>query len=466
MSGLFQGLEVGKRALLTHQLSLSTIGHNMANVGTAGYTRQRTRVSSATPIELANYNVGNGVTVQSIEHIRDLFLTSQYRRENKSLGEWNYKEKTLSQIESFFAEPSDNSLGDTMNKFWDSWSSLASGDADSSTPRNQILSDATTMINSFHSLDNQLRQLLATTDHDVEMRVNEINLYTRQIANLNRLVASEELGGKHANDLRDQRDLLIDELSKLIDVTTREKSNGTTTVFISGLAVVENDDTFELGTNVVKSGTNSAIREIIWKDTKTKVKITGGETKGLLEMRDKIVPGYIERLDELAAAIVEEVNAVHRAGTDLHGNTGLNFFDPANTTAATISLDTQLANDSSRIAASLSGEIGDSSNALAIHDLRNMLIMDSGSATVSDSYNSLVGKVGVQTNEAMTYKANYETLMQQIEISRQSVQGVSLDEEMANLTKMQHAYNAAARVITVMDEALGTLIQGMGVVGR
>ncbi|MEZ5359437.1 MAG: flagellar hook-associated protein FlgK [Candidatus Zixiibacteriota bacterium] len=466
MSGLFQGLEVGKRALLTHQLSMSTIGHNMANVGTEGYTRQRVRVVTAMPIEMANYNVGNGVTAQSIEHVRDLFLTSQYRRENKSLGEWTYKEKTLSQIEQFFSEPSDNSLGDAMDSFWDSWTTLASGDADSSTPRNQIISDATTMINSFHSLDTQLRELLTTTDQDVVLRVNEINEYAKQIANLNRLVASEELGGKNANDLRDQRDLLIDELSNLVDVKTQERANGTTTVYISGLAIVENDDTFELGTQAVKSNNNTVTHKIVWRDTKTTVKITGGELKGLLDMRDSTVSGYMTKLDDMAEALVEQVNAVHRAGTDLNGNTGIDFFDPINRTAGSISLNTQIVNDPSMIAASLSGEIGDSSNALAIHDLRNSLILDNGGSTVSDYYNTLVGKIGVQTNEAITFKANYETLIQQIEISRESVQGVSLDEEMANLTKMQHAYNAAARVITVMDEALGTLIQGMGVVGR
>ncbi|MCK5127160.1 MAG: flagellar hook-associated protein FlgK [candidate division Zixibacteria bacterium] len=466
MSGLFQGLEIGKRALLTHQLAMSTIGHNMANVGTPGYTRQRVLVTSAMPIELANYNVGNGVTVKTVVHIRDLFLTGQYRRENKSLGEWTYKEKTLAQVETFFAEPFGEGVGNALNKFWDSWSSLASGDADSSTPRNQIVSDATTLVNSFHSLNQQLTSLRDSTDQDVGSRVMQINQYAHQIANLNRIVASQELGGQKANDLRDQKDLLIDELSKLIDVTTTEQTNGTTSIYISGLSIVENDDTFELATRAVPSGNNSISREIVWKNTKSSVKLTGGELKGLLDMRDNLIPGYKKRLDDMAATIVAEVNRVHRAGTDLNGNAGVDFFSNTGTTAETISINMSIANDSSLIAASLSGEIGDSSNALAIHDLRRMLLLDNGSATISEYFNSTVGMVGVDSNEAKTFKANYEVLMQQIELSRQSVQGVSLDEEMANLVKMQHAYNAAARVITVMDEALGTLIQGMGVVGR
>ena len=465
MSGLFQGLEIGKQALLTHQLSMSTIGHNLANIGTPGYTRQRVRVVASAPTELANYNVGNGVTPKTIEHVRDLFLTNQYRRENKSLGEWTYKEKTMSQIEAFFSEPNDEGLGNTINKFWDSWSSLAAGDADSSTPRNQILSDATTMINEFHSLNRQMNDLRSSINSDVITRVEQINQYAKQVANLNHAIGREELGGLHANDLRDQRDLLIDELSQLIDVTTAEKSNGSVTVYISGLAIVENSDTFEIGTRSVSNGAQ-VTNEIIWKNTTTPVKLTGGEMKGLLDMRDEIVPGYIQKLDDMAAAIVTNVNAIHRAGTDLYGNTGADFFDRRSLTADTIKLDSLMASDSSRIAASLSGAIGDSANSLAIHDLRYQLVMGVGTATISEFYNSTIGGVGVDTHEAKTYKGNYEVLLQQIETSRQSVQGVSLDEEMANLTKMQHAYNAAARVITVMDEALGTLIQGMGVVGR
>ena len=152
--------------------------------------------------------------------------------------------------------------------------------------------------------------------------------------------------------------------------------------------------------------------------------------------------------------------------TDLYDNTGQNFFDPTYTSAGTLRLDAVVAGDGNMIAASQSGEVGDNSNALAVYDLRNEMLSSLGNTTITDYYNSTVGGIGVDSHEAKTFKGNYEVLIQQIDNSRESVQGVSLDEEMANLARMQHAYNAAARVITVMDEALGTLIQGMGVVGR
>ncbi|MFH1700047.1 MAG: flagellar hook-associated protein FlgK [Candidatus Zixiibacteriota bacterium] len=465
MSGLFHGLEIGKRALLTHQLSMTTIGHNLANVNTPGYSRQRVSITSAMPLDMGKFNIGSGVTVTTINHVRDLFLTDQYRRESRSLGEWTYKEKSLSQIESFFAEPGDDSLGSALNNFWDSWSSLAAGDADSSTPRNQIVASARTLINHFHAMNRQVTELISSTDNDIVDRVGQLNQYGKQIATLNRLVSSEELGGQNANDLRDQRDYLVDELSKLVDVTTREEKNGSLNVFVNGLALVEDADMHELMTRKI-SKDNMAINEIIWKDTSTAAKLKGGELKGLLDVRDTIAPRFRSRLDDMAQTLVTELNTLHRAGTDVHGDTGYNFFNPVFTTAGTIQLDNNIALDSGRIAASLSGEIGDNSNALAIYDIRNNLVGTLGETSITEYYNSTVGMIGIETREAKTFKGNFEILIQQISNSRESVQGVSLDEEMANLVKMQHSYNAAARVITTMNDALGTVIQGMGVVGR
>jgi len=464
MSGLFQGLEVGKRALLTHQLSMSTIGHNMANVGTEGYSRQKVRVASAMPLETANFIIGNGVSAQNIYHARDFFLTSQYRRENKSLGEWNYREKTLSQIETFFAEPNDKSLGDVLNQFWNSWMDL-SNNPESNAARSAVISHGETMVNTFHSLDRQLQELQSTADTDVVNRVGEINQYAHQIANLNRIIVSEELGDQNANDLRDQRDLLIDQLSQLVDVTTAEKSNGSTAVYISGLAIVENADTFELGTIVDSTGTEIK-HDIVWKGTQSIIKVNGGELKGLIDTRDKIVPEVRDKLDELAASLVTQVNAVHQTGSGLDGTGGLNFFNSAFTSAGTIQLETAIVNNPILIAASASGEPGDNVIALQIADLRTENVMSFGTTSITEYYNSMIGSLGVDSQEAQTFKGNYEVLVQQINQSRESVQGVSLDEEATELVKMQHAYNAAARVITVMDEALGTIIQGMGVVGR
>lgn len=467
MSGLFQGLEIGKRALLTHQLSMTTVGHNIANVTTPGYTRQRVTVSATAPLETANYNIGTGVTATAITQIRDPFLTMQYRRESKSLGEWESKEKSLGQIESFFSEPSDNGLGDVLDKFWSSWQDLSNnvGTDSEAAARSTVVSQTQTLVETFHYLNNQLDQLQATCDSDVVARVQEINETAKQIAGLNRMVVSEELGGQTANDLRDQRDLLIDNLSKLVDVKSVEKANGSTTIYISGMAIVEDKDSFALGTKM-SSSEGKAWHDIVWEGTSSTIKITGGELKGMIDTRDTTVPEVRDRLDELATSVVNEVNSYHRTGYAQDGTTGLNFFDSTYTTAGTIQLETAIGNDPSLIAASANGARGDNSNALSIASLKDKTISALNATSMNGYYNTIVGQVGVSSNEAQAFRANSQTLLEQISTARESVQGVSLDEEMTNMIKLQHAYEAAARIITYMDQALDTLIQGMGVVGR
>jgi flagellar hook-associated protein 1 FlgK len=464
MGGLFQGLEVGKRALLTHQLTMNVIGHNVANVSTPGYTRQRTLVTTAQPLETANFIIGNGVDAKTINQVRDLFLTRQFRRESRALGEWTYREKALAEIETFFGEPNDEGLGNVLNKFWTSWLDL-SNNPESQAARSAVVSQANTLVNSFHTLDRQLLEMRMSANMDVADRVTQINQIARQIANLNRQIVNEELGQQKANDLRDQRDYLIDGLAKVVDVTTADKANGSTTVYISGLAIVENADTFELQT-VTNSSEKQAAYDIVWQNTKTKVKITGGELHGILEARDAVIPEYQKQLDQLAGTIIRRVNALHRAGIGLSGVGGLNFFNESFATAAGIRVENNVATDPGLIAASISGEPGDNANALAIADLRNQMTMGFGTMSITEYYNSMIGSIGVSSQEAKTFKGNSEVLIQQIEQSRQSVQGVSLDEEMAEMVRMQNAYNAAARVITFIDEALDTLIQGMGVAGR
>lgn len=463
MPGLFQGLEIGKRALLSHQYRLQTIGHNIANVDTPGYTRQRVSISPSYPEQSAIGQVGSGIQVDNIRHIRDLFLGEQYREAKKYQGQWSYKEKVLSQIESLFNEPNDNSLNDLLNKFWDSWSQLSTN-ADSSNNREIILAQADQMINGFHQLAWNLDSLRSSIDRDMNNLTYQINSLVSEIANLNNQIKTVELGDTRANDLRDSRDLLTDQLAEIIDVRTVEKPNGATQVYMGSMILVDGADAFKIGT-VVENVDGQPISKLVWQGTSVQLKNLNGQLKGLTEMRDQIIPEYKNRLNELARSLVTEVNRLHQSGYGEDGTTGIAFFDPAYTDASTIRLNTFVQDDINKIVAS-AGVDGDNLIALAIADLRNTKVMSSGTKTLNEFYNSLVGSLGIEVKEATSFSGNYELLLNQIDNSRQSVQGVSLDEEMANLIKSQHAYDAAARVITAMDEALDTVIYGMGIVGR
>ncbi|MBD3216659.1 MAG: flagellar hook-associated protein FlgK [candidate division Zixibacteria bacterium] len=465
MYGLFNGLEIGKRALLSSQLAMTTLGHNMANVNTPGYSRQRVSITSATPVDTPWGNAGSGVEIKAIEQIRDLFLTDQYRNENANLGRWEGLEKSISQIEGFFNEPQENSLGESLDRFWSAWQELANRPEDHAS-RVSLVQEAQSLENNFHQLDKQLRDLRQNTDNDIKNLVHTLNQYGAQIANLNLQITYQELGSEKANDLRDQRDLLIDELSQYVDVKIVERSNGQSAVLIGAMAFVDGAEFLEIGTDI-KSEENTTTTKVIWASTDVEIKFSNGQMASLFQMRDQIIPEYQRAIDNLAQGIVENVNSVHRNGIDMDGVTGRDFFDPQYTDAEHISLDVAILENADHIAASLSGGPGDGSNALAVAEiLSQSRVMQDGSTTIREFYGSIVGGLGIESMEATNYKDNYGLLVRQIENQRQSVQGVSLDEEMTNLVRFQNAYEAAARVITAMDQALDTLINGTGVVGR
>jgi flagellar hook-associated protein 1 FlgK len=463
MPGLFQGLELGKRALLTHQLSLQTIGHNITNVNTPGYSRQRVNISSTLPEVNALGSIGTGVQADDIRQIRDLFLGQQYREAQKSLGQWTYKNRTLSQIQSLVNEPQDNALGDMLNKFWDSWSQLSTN-ADSTSSRANVLAQAKTLVNGFHQLSEKLSNLRQSIDADITNFTSEVNRITAEVASLNQQISSTELGGSPANDLRDQRDLLVDDLSKLIDVRTIEKPNGATMVSMGGMVLVDGSDDFPIGVNTINDK-GTLTHEVVWKGTTVELRNLNGQLYGLLESRDKVIPDYLAQLDKMSQALVGQVNTLHESGHASDGSAGMSFFDPSYTTASTIRINDMINNDSSLIVAS-QGTASDNLIALGISGLRDKPVIDNNSVSLNDYYNSLVGKLGIETSESESFTKNFELLAQQVDNSRQSVQGVSLDEEMTNMIKFQHAYDAAARVITTMDQALDTVVNSMGIVGR
>ncbi len=464
MPGLFQGLEVGKRALLSHQIYLQTIGHNIANVNTPGYSRQRVRITSTYPEINAIGAIGTGVTVTDIRNVRDLFLGEQFRKENKSLGQWTYKDKIMSQMEALFNEPNDNTLSDLMNDFWDAWSDLSTNPS-SISHRMALLESTKLLTNRFHEMATQLNSLRNDIDRDLVAITQDVNRLTSEIAQLNRQIKSQELGSERANDLRDVRDRLLDELSELVDVNTIEQDNGEVLVMIGALAVVDGSDSVNI-TAESYNDNGTLKHRLVWENSGLEIKNLNGKLKGLLDARDDIIPRYLDELDLLAQTLIEQVNALHRTGYGLDGTTGLDFFDTTFTDAANIKLNAEVAADPALIAASASGEPGDNAIALAIQDLRNQRIMVDGTTTMSDYYNGIIGRLGVETHEAKSFSDNYELLVQQVLNAKQSVEGVSLDEEMTNMVKYQHAYDAAARIITTMDEALDVVIKKMGIVGR
>jgi flagellar hook-associated protein 1 FlgK len=464
MYGILSGFEIGKRALLSQQFGLNVTGHNIANVNTPGFSRQRAILTTTYPDLDIKGALGTGVDVSGVNRYRDIFFDSQYRQESQNLGRWSSLQRTLKQLETVFNEPSDQGLNTLMDNFWNAWQDLSTN-PESQAARSTLKEQSLVLVNAFHQQYKLLKDSEQNINDDIVQKVVEVNNYADQIASLNRQISYAELGGGKANDLRDKRDLLIDELSKVVDVNTVEQSTGSVTVYVGAMALVERDTVNHLSAE--KSYEEGVMKSsVAWSGTSNTVTFSNGELAGLCEVRDELIPEYTNALNEMVQALVSGVNTIHQQGYALDGTTtGMDFFDPEGTTAQDIALSSDISNNLNNIAASQSGEAGDNSNALAIADLRNSLMMNDNSASIGDFYSSLIGILGSQVGEAEDIKDSQELLLTQIENSRQAVEGVSLDEEMANMIRFQHAYEAAARVITTMDEVMATIINSVGRIG-
>lgn len=468
MRSTFFGLEIGRKALQAQQRALDVTGHNIANANTPGFTRQQAVMATTSPFAMPAFNrpigagqVGTGVMVQEIRRLRDDFIDLQVRQEVNRTGEWEAKQNALQKLEVIFNEPSDSGLRTVLDQFWESWQEL-SKKPELEAVRSLVRERGIAVAETFNHIDRQLTDLAVDLDASIKIKVDEINNIAGQIAALNDQIVRIEVQGDRANDLRDKRDLLIDELSKIIQVTVSENQYGAVTVTIGGRALVAESTVAQIA--AVPGGAFGYV-DLQWLSDGTAVSVRSGIIRGMLDVRDSVVPGYRTQLDAMANALVTAANAEHSAGFGLNNATGINFFDAAGTTAGTIAVDANILADLDNIAAaSVINAPGDGSNALDIARLKHQNLI--GTATIDDYYRGMVAQLGVQSQEATRMVDNQNLLVAQLENRRQEVSGVSLDEEMTNMIKFQHAYNAAARVVTAMDEMLETIVNRLGMVGR
>ncbi len=457
MYGINIGFEIAKRALLAQQFAINVTGHNIANVNTPGYTRQNIKMASTYPIKIANAYGGTGVEATGIRRMRSLFLDTQFRKENQGLGRWENLDQTWSQIEMIFNEPSDSGLSQMMSDFWSAWQDLAD-DPESMSAKTAVKEKASTVIDTFHSISGQLTDLKDTLNSDINSTVFQINGYLQQIADLNSDIVKYEVGGETANDLRDKRDYLVDELSGLVNVRTQEEDNGAITVYAGSVSIINQGDYVPWETKITSDGDSVKTKIVLSTAHSVEINVTDGKLKGLIEARDEIIPEKLQQLNDYAAELVSSINAVHSAGYTSDGSTGINFFNPLGITADTIQLSDEIKENADNIAISQDGSEGDNSNILAILALKDEKLMDNGTSTFDDYYNSLIGEIGSRAQEASNLKDNHDLLVSQIQYRQQAVSGVSLDEEMANMISYQNAYNAAAKIIDTMDSMIDTLL--------
>lgn len=449
MSDLMRILQIGRNAISAHQSAMNTIGHNIANVNTPGFSRQRVSLQPGIPhITLRNI-FGTGARAESVERIRSRFIDQQLFTQRPSLGQFEFVAGALRFIEGVFNEPSDSGLNKMLEDFFSAFQDLAD-DPESTAARQVIKERASTLAAGFNRLHGQLSNYQSDLNNELQLHVDEVNRYAEDIADLNKKISTLELGGAEASDLRDQRDLLLDKLSELVDIRTTENDNGAVSIAVGGKPLLISTKVQKL---TLQASSSDGGPQILSASGGRPVELSGGKIKGLLDVRDKLIPEYLNKLDDLASTLAEEVNAVHRSGFNLLGETNVDLFAADIEGAADFAVNTQILDNPERIAASSQTNApGDNSIALALADLRSTQTMSNGASTFGDFYNSLVTEIGSQSREASQIREGFSLTVEQLEIRRQSISGVSLDEEMVNMIESQNAFSAAARFITTVDQ--------------
>lgn len=470
MSSTFFGLQIALSGLRAQRQAMETTGHNVANASTPGYTRQRVLLTPGVPHTMPGLAgpvgalmKGTGVEAREITRVADLFIDAQLREQSGVLAEKRQAYQTVSQVEGIFGEPGEEGLGAAMAAFWNAWEELTLN-PDSLAVRQSLIYEADSLAGIFNRLARQLESTRENLDYEIEQSAAAVNRMGAAVASLNARIARASAAGMNANDLVDERERLITELRSYADVRVRLEDGGRASLFIGNRALVMGDTYNEITAETTSTGHHL----LVWKSDAQPLAIGGGKLASMLQMRDSYIPRLAADLDALATAIIDEVNARHAAGYDLDGNPVAGTAFEAFFTGTSISdmaVNPAIAAQPKGIAASAGSGEGDAENARAIALLRREKTI-AGAYTFEDYYRSVVARVGIDVQAMENDVKNTEVLLNQIENWREAVSGVYIDEEMVRLQEAQRAFQAAARAITVMDDALNTIINGMGIVGR
>lgn len=444
---------IGRHALLANQASAQRVSHNIANASTEGYTRQRvTRVT--TPSVMTSYGyVASGVLIDGVIRTRDQFLDASYRREVGIQERFAAISGGLSQVEAILGEMTDAGVSTAIEAFFDAWKSLAEH-PESDTQRDLVRVYGARVAEQFNNLAGKI-EVFAQSTRDVALTaLNEVNTKLEAISALNARIVTAEAGGKTAPDLRDQRDLLLDELAKLVDVTTRETSNGAVEVMIGGHMVVDAMSAHRVQLIQTPDGRY----DVAYEGSTQGFGLVGGKLGGSLEILAKHIPEAMARIDALVAAFVESVNGLHAQGVNENGDTGINFFDPAGVTASSIRLSDEVAASAVNVMKGMSGEESDVGLALQISQLRYEALGSLEGHTLLSAYADVAVYIGDQVRGANDVAKAQDTVIATIETQRSSVSDVSTDEELVSLLQYQQAYAAAVKVLDAANAMFDTLL--------
>lgn len=448
---LLSDLQIATSALRANQYAISVTGHNVANADTEGYRRQDVVFATDPPTYFGKLELGNGVHVEAIKRAQTAYVDRQLRSINQQNGYWEAKSQSMNQLESYLNEPSDTGISAMLGNFWNSWNAL-SASPESVTARSTVVDAGTALADKIRTLYQNMKSVQEETDNQIVEKANDVNDLASQIAALNKEIATA--GVDEANDLLDAQDLLIDKLSKLINIDVHGTAGNGMIISAGGMSLVQGEQSSKLEIINTELGKSA----IMWANSTSELKSPGGQLGGLVSLRDDVIQADIDSLNNITKSIVERVNAEHSKGVGVNGRSGGFFAE--NSDASTISVQSDLIATPAGVAASGTGALGDNSVAIAVSNIKAERFINN--QTIGDVYSAFVSAIAGQANQANSMSNTLNLAAKQLNAQKDSVAGVSLDEELSNMIKFQQSYNAAARVFSVIDEMLDVTINRMG----
>lgn len=488
MGSTFGTYNIATTGMYVSQASLTTVSHNLSNVNTTGFSRQRVVTAEQNILSSNGTSYDSGVGIAEISRVRSRFLDQTYRQENANKEYWSVKNTILEDAQSLLNEygtsstSSDNGLQQTIQDFFDSWEQLTK-DPSSQSARSSVVEYAGAMVDTLDQINEQLSEMQVDSANRVKDGVDTLNSLAKQVAKLNTQITKAEASGGQSSDLQDQRDKLLDEMSALANISVSEQSDGTLDVILGGVSIVQGDKTHTL----VVDETGSAL-QIEWAELGSTAKISSGSIKAYLDEADQSAIAEIDGnttynfttnqnsslgtlrqgLNDLITTITKKVNTLLESGIDLEGNTGEALFVKIDENKpfvlGNIQLNHNITADVDKIAAGASGATGDSTIASKISLLQSEKDFSCNSSTmaVTDFYQAIISWVGTTGDTASSNYDTQNTLLQQAVNQRDSISSVSQDEEMSKMIVYQNAYNASARVLSTIDSLIGDLIANLG----
>ncbi len=463
MPSTFLGLTAALRGMTAEQIAMDTTSHNIANATTPGYSRQLVDMQTTTPFYTPTMysagvgQIGTGVEVGSITRAHDDFIQQQIVYQNQAQQSEQMQSDTLSQVGQVFNDPN-NGFSTLLNNFFTAWQALANNPADNPT-RATLVEQANALTAGFNSASSSLQALQTDQNNHISSYVTQINSITQQIASLNQQITAVGVSGQTPNDLLDQRDNLLQQLSQTANIAYSVTSSGVVNVSLVGAGMlVQGNTATQLAT--MQDPVRSQITDVVFQGQSTPLTISGGQLGGAIQARDVTIAGRISALDTLANNVMSAVNTYQTQGYGTNGATGITFF--TGNSAATMAVDPRISGNLANIgAAATPNNPGDGTQALLISQLQENP-PPGGTVTLQAQYQGIIGQLGIDQQQAQASVQTGALVLQNLNAQQSSVSSVSLNQEASNLVQYQNAYQAAARVISILSSTINDMITQIG----